>query len=214
MSPAPYLVASLATLRSEFNQAYPTRDKGADGWIADSSHDLTSDHQPNAQGAVRAIDIDVDLHGTPSLWDRCEWLRARQASGADNRLEYIIHKSQIASRSHGWAWRQYTGSTDPHDNHAHFSARHDGTGWSSTAAWGLLGDLEMTDAEMRKLADYIAAALLKSDTVPVTPASGQSTTWMTQTAIGDMTTKLGEISRNIAQVVKNTTPPAAPPPAA
>jgi hypothetical protein len=85
--------------------------------------------------------------------------------------------------------------------------------------WNFKGDdFEMTDAEMDKfaakiaaaVAPAVAAALLKSDTVPVTPANGVSTTWMTQTALGDMTTKLGEISRNIAQVVRNTTPPAPP----
>ncbi|MCW2768478.1 MAG: hypothetical protein JWO11_4437 [Nocardioides sp.] len=77
---------------------------------------------------------------------------------------------------------------------------------TALVAPGWKDDPEMTEAEMDLLAGKIAAALLKSDTVPVTPASGVSTTWMTQTAIGDMTTKLGEISRNIAQVVKNTTP--------
>lgn len=71
---------------------------------------------------------------------------------------------------------------------------------------GWKDDLEMTEAEMDKLAGKIAAALLKSDTVPVTPANGVSTTWMTQTALGDMTTKLGEISRSMAKVVENTTP--------
>jgi hypothetical protein len=81
--------------------------------------------------------------------------------------------------------------------------------------WNYQGDdFTMTPAEedrfAAKIGTAVAAALLKSDTVPVTPANGQSTTWMTQTALGDMTTKLGEISRNMAQVVKNTTPPAPP----
>lgn len=136
----PYLVPCLVELRGEFNQAYPTRDKGADGWIADAVHNSTSDHQADSKGRVRAIDIDVDLHGAPSLWDRCERLRQRQASGADGRLEYIIHMRKIASRSHGWLWRPYTGTSDPHTNHAHFSARHDGTGYTDTRPWGVLED--------------------------------------------------------------------------
>jgi hypothetical protein len=143
---SPYLVACLATLRGQFNHEFPTRDTGADGWIADSAHSSTSDHQPNAQGAVRAIDIDVDLHRPGiTLWQVCEMLRG------DARLEYIIHMGKIASRSHGWTWRTYTGSSDPHTNHAHFSARHDGTGWSSTAGWGL--ETLMTKDELRAVVD-------------------------------------------------------------
>jgi hypothetical protein len=71
------------------------------------------------------------------------------------------------------------------------------------------GDFTMTDADMDKLAGKIAAALLKSDTVPVTPANGVSTTWMVQTALGDMTTKLGQISRTLAEIAAAPEPPPA-----
>jgi hypothetical protein len=129
---APYLVPCLVHLREQFNHEFPDRAKGADGWIGDAAHQSgTSDHNPNAQGAVRAIDITTDLaRPGVSLWDVCEMLRG------NSRLEYIIHMRKIASRSQGWTWSTYAG-TDPHTNHAHFSARHDGSGWNNTSPWGL-----------------------------------------------------------------------------
>lgn len=141
MAVAPYLVPCLVQLRSQFNWEFPTRAKGADGWIGDNAHateNPTSDHNPDIKGRVRAIDITTDLNRPGvSLWDVCEMLRQRQASGADNRLEYIIHMGKIASRSHGWTWRTYTGTSDPHTGHAHLSARHDGTGYTNEHPWGL-----------------------------------------------------------------------------
>lgn len=132
---AAFLVPCLVTLRAEFNAIAPNRDKGADGWIGDAAHQSrTSDHNPDAQGRVLAVDIDstgpwpVPFDG---LVEKCR---------GDDRLEYIIWNRRIASRDQGWTWRTYTGSSDPHTGHAHFSARHDHTGNTSTAPWGLEND--------------------------------------------------------------------------
>ena len=129
---APYLVPCLVTLRAEFNAVAHGRDKGADGWIGDTAHQSrTSDHNPQADGRVLALDIDstgpwpVPFDG---LVEKCR---------GDSRLEYIIWNRRIASRDQGWKWRTYTGSSDPHTGHAHFSARHDHTGNTSTADWGI-----------------------------------------------------------------------------
>lgn len=129
----PYLVPCLVTLRSEFNRLSPNRDKGADGWIGDTAHQThTSDHNPDAQGRVLAIDIDSTGPWPRPFGDLVESLRG------DARLEYIIWNRRICSRDQGWTWRTYTGTADPHTNHAHFSARHDHTGNTSTAPWGLI----------------------------------------------------------------------------
>jgi hypothetical protein len=131
----PYLVPCLVTLRSEFNALSPGRDKGADGWIGDAAHSArTSDHNPDALGRVLAVDIDSTGPWPVPFDGLVESLRA------DDRLEYIIWNRRIASRDQGWTWRTYTGTADPHTNHAHFSARHDHTGNTSTAPWGLKGD--------------------------------------------------------------------------
>ncbi len=146
MTPAPFLVPCLVVLRGYFDQDFPRRDHASDGWIADSHHAASSDHQPDASGAVRAIDIDADLN-TPGtdLGQVFERLRG------DDRLEYLIFDALIASRSHGWTWIEYTG-TDRHTGHGHISARHDGTGWFTTAGWDL-EDLPMDQATFNRLMD-------------------------------------------------------------
>jgi hypothetical protein len=51
-------------LRLQVDDSYPDRDKSSDGWIGDTSHKARrSDHNPDAKGIVRAIDIDRDLSG-------------------------------------------------------------------------------------------------------------------------------------------------------
>lgn len=136
--PNPYLVACLARLRDQFNHEFPARAKGSDGWIGDAFHDSTSDHAPDRLGRVRALDITTELNRPGvTLWAVCEDLRLRHQLGLDNRLEYIIHDGKIAGTWNGWVWETYTGTSDPHTNHAHFSARADGTGYTDTRPWGL-----------------------------------------------------------------------------
>lgn len=149
---APYLVACLATLRSEFNALDPARDKGADGWIGDAAHQAeVSDHNPDSAGRVLALDIDMTGPWPAPFGDLVESLRG------DARLEYVIWNRRIASRSQGWTWRAYSGTSDPHTNHAHFSARHDHTGNTSTATWHLGDFMPLTDAEIDKIATASAA---------------------------------------------------------
>lgn len=129
---APYLVACLATLRTEFNELASDRDKGSDGWIGDVAHQAeVSDHNPDSAGRVLALDIDST---GPFPFD---FNAAVEKCRGDSRLEYVIWNRRIASRRQGWAWRPYSGTSDPHTGHAHFSARHDHTGNTSTAAWHL-----------------------------------------------------------------------------
>lgn len=143
---APYLVACLATLRAEFNELDPDRDKGSDGWIGDTAHQAeTSDHNPDAQGRVLAVDIDSTGPWPVSFSTIVESLRG------DSRLEYIIWDRRIASRDQGWTWRTYTGTSDPHTGHAHFSARHDHTGNTSTATWHLEDFMPLTAADLAKI---------------------------------------------------------------
>ena len=109
-------------LRSEINAKYPKRDKRSDGWIGDTAHNARkSDHNPDKQGWVRAIDIDSDLiKGS----NKESWLLAEQiktiALKGDKRLSYVIHQHRIASPLKNWAWRVYKGS-NPHISHIHIS---------------------------------------------------------------------------------------------
>lgn len=120
--PKPRLSKAAEQLRSEINTKYPKRDKRSDGWLGDSAHSARkSDHNPDAQGWVRAIDIDADL--VKGLF-KDSWLLADQirqiAQKGDKRISYIIHLHRIASPRQNWAWRVYKGS-NPHVTHMHIS---------------------------------------------------------------------------------------------
>lgn len=152
--PAPYLVPSLVTLRSEFNALSPGRDKASDGWIGDAAHSATqSDHNPDSKGAVHAIDVDDDLRLPGVSMERVvQFLLRRCRSGQERRLRYIIYNRRIWSASSGWAQKAYTGA-NPHDKHAHFSGKYDAASESSRAAYGLLEEFDMplTDDDLDKI---------------------------------------------------------------
>ena len=120
--PKPRLSKAAEQLRSEINAKYPKRDKRSDGWIGDTAHNARkSDHNPDKQGWVRAIDIDSDLVKGSS---KESWLLAEQiktiALKGDKRISYVIHQHRIASPLKKWAWRVYKGS-NPHVSHIHIS---------------------------------------------------------------------------------------------
>lgn len=131
------LIDGLVVLRSEFDAVNPHRDRSADGWIGDDAHRLRkSDHNPDAHGIVHAIDVDVNGVPMPHI---VAFLVGRCRSGAEDRLQYVIFRRVIWSRSWGWGARRYTG-LDPHTGHAHFSARYadvagDGTPWGVAATF-------------------------------------------------------------------------------
>lgn len=125
------LVAPLDTLRAEFNAVNPSRDRASDGWIGNADHARTiSDHNPDATGAVHAIDVDVD--GVP-MGRIVAYLVGECQAGRENRLQYIIYRRTIWSRSWGWKARRYKGR-NPHTRHAHFSAR---PGMGGGGSWGV-----------------------------------------------------------------------------
>ena len=110
-------------LRLQVDDSYPDRDKSSDGWIGDTSHKARrSDHNPDAKGIVRAIDIDRDLSGKakpdlmPYLADQIRVCAKR----GDKRISYIIFAGRIASSRMGWRWRKYSG-VNPHNLHLHCS---------------------------------------------------------------------------------------------
>jgi hypothetical protein len=162
----PYLVPCLVTLRAEFNALNPLRDKGSDGWIGDVEHQgHSSDHNPDSRGRVLALDIDSTGPWPAPFTNIVESLRG------DSRLEYIIWNRRIASRDQGWRWRTYTGTSDPHTGHAHFSARHDHTGNTSTAPWHLEDFMAIDNNDVRKIwmTDGIIAAPAGSKNSDGTP---------------------------------------------
>lgn len=128
---------SLATLLSQVNAMAPNRDTTSDGWIGDDAHQATkSEHNPNAQGVVRAIDITHDpKHGFDS-WKFADMLRAR----ADPRIYYVISNGRIAAPTiQNNAWRPYGGS-NKHDHHVHISVVANASGYDDPREWNIGGD--------------------------------------------------------------------------
>jgi hypothetical protein len=118
----PKLCKAGEQLRLQVDDNYPDRDRTSDGWIGDTRHQARpSDHNPDAEGIVRAIDIDRDLSGKakpdlmPDLADQI-----RLAARTDKRIAYVIFNGRIASARMGFRWRKYKGS-NPHLHHCHVS---------------------------------------------------------------------------------------------
>jgi len=120
----PQLSKALIQLRTQVDDCFPDRDRRSDGTTGDPRHALRkSDHNPDAQGWVRAWDCDADLHkwGKPDVMsDLVDQIRLLCKSGVENRISYIIYDSRIYSSILNWKPRKYTGA-NKHTAHAHFS---------------------------------------------------------------------------------------------
>ena len=120
----PRLSKSAIQLREQIDDCFIQRDRKSDGWIADIRHMRAgkSDHIPDAQGWVRAIDIDRDLSGQakpdimPDLADEIRIYAKREGK----RISYIIFDGRIASGLLNWKWRTYKGA-NKHNHHCHIS---------------------------------------------------------------------------------------------
>ena len=121
---SPRLCKAGQQLRLQVDDSYPDRDRTSDGWIGDVRHSARpSDHNPDAAGIVRAIDIDRDLSGKakPDLMpDLADQIRLYAKRDKSKRVSYIIFDKRIASPRMGWRWRKYRGS-NPHIKHCHIS---------------------------------------------------------------------------------------------
>lgn len=117
------LCAAGIQLRNQVDDLYPQRDRKSDGWIGDSRHSAkgsASDHNPDANGIVRAIDIDRDLAQHPEEAHALVEKIRLCAKRGDRRIKYIIFDGKIMSAILGWKRRPYKGA-NPHKHHFHVS---------------------------------------------------------------------------------------------
>jgi len=128
---APRLVAAGVRLRSQTNWAFPNRSKRSDGWIGDRAHQARkSDHNPDRNGWVHAIDLDHDFlgrRGGKAGTDLAEQFAnqliryARERRPGWARLKYVIYNNRIASGTYAaqfWTWRAGNWG---HTQHIHVS---------------------------------------------------------------------------------------------
>ncbi len=123
---------SLLVLRNQVNIKFPKRNKAWDGTIGDANHSSrTSDHNPNDDGVVCAMDITHDPKNGVDSYVMAEQLR----QGQDERIKYIISNKKICSSTVSpWTWRKYNGS-NPHDHHVHISVLPDQDLYDDEAPW-------------------------------------------------------------------------------
>ncbi len=150
MGKAPYLNAALTALRNQLREMYPDI---VIGWIANKEHSSTSDHQPDPDGSVDAID---PMLGPNFTHDDAQELWETIIAHKDKRCYYMIWNHRIVS-SHvvdgypAWEPRPYDGD-DPHTNHAHLSS--DQRYETQSQKWDLTMDL--SDASIAKIVDRTA----------------------------------------------------------
>lgn len=117
----PRLSKAAIQLREQTDDSFADRSRDSDGWIADARHVRAgkSDHIADAQGWVRAIDLDSNLDKSKGtsvyLADQL-----RKCAKSDKRISYIIHMGKIASRKSLWRWVKYSG-INAHTHHIHIS---------------------------------------------------------------------------------------------
>lgn len=130
------LSPALDRLRAEIDREYKLRSRKSDGTIGNADHAARqSDHNPNADGIVCAIDLTHDSkHFNAHKF--AEALRQRCQEGREQRVNYIISKSRIASVKTGFEWVEYDGS-NPHDKHIHISIIQEPKRYYSARNWWL-----------------------------------------------------------------------------
>ena len=116
------LSKSAIQLREQIDDSYPERSRKSDGALGDSRHSARkSDHNPDKNGWVRAIDVTADLGvGLDETADLVEQIRKYAKKSKRKRIAYIIYRGRIASPILNWKWRKYRG-TNPHKAHFHIS---------------------------------------------------------------------------------------------
>lgn len=125
---------SLLALREQVNEMAPMRDKSSDGTIGDSSHKIRkSDHNPNADGVVTAMDITHDQAHGLDAGALGEMLRLSQ----DPRIKYVISNRRIfSSKKSPWQWRAYEGA-NAHTHHVHISVEDDRELYDDKRPWAI-----------------------------------------------------------------------------
>jgi hypothetical protein len=126
------LAKSLITLRQQIDGAFPGRSKKSDGSVGDLRHQKSrSDHNPNSQGVVQAIDI---THSPDKGFDAgkfAEHLRVTR----DPRIKYVISNARIfSSTTAPWQWRAYHGK-NPHRAHCHISVSDNPKHYDNQSLW-------------------------------------------------------------------------------
>ena len=90
----PRLSKAAIRLREQMDDSFPDRDRSSDGWLGDTRHAARkSDHNPDEQGWVRAIDIDADLFGVGVKFESYVSLKKKHESRTSFGTAELPHQS-------------------------------------------------------------------------------------------------------------------------
>lgn len=180
------LAPCLDALRDECNAMWPNRDKASDGWIGDPAHSSrVSDHNPDATGIVRALDVDKDGPGTNiGTAIVSTLLRTR-----DPRVKYIIWNRRIwrAYDRPGipaWTPAPYNG-VNAHTMHVHVSILPGWTAATDDSPWGIYDRNTITEPPNPNPEEPTAmdaaqlAAIVRTETRAVIRSAENVTMWRT-----------------------------------
>jgi len=118
-------------LRDQIDRRWPKRDRRSDGWIGDSAHSAAgriSDHNPDSEGIVYAIDIDENMgQGAARNGRTAQHLADQLVAYAMSdlpghaRIKYVVYENQIASGTYRSSWWKWRGKGYGHTQHIHIS---------------------------------------------------------------------------------------------
>jgi hypothetical protein len=123
------LCAGGVRLRTQIDRRWPRRDKRSDGWIGDAAHSARkSDHNPDKDGIVYAIDIDENMGKGRNRNGRTAQKLADQIIAyamsdlpGHARIKYVVYENQIASGTYKNTWWKWRGKGYGHTQHIHIS---------------------------------------------------------------------------------------------
>lgn len=152
------LAKSLETLRTQINAAHPGRNKASDGTVGNLAHQATkSEHNPDANGVVRALDITND----PATGVVSRKIAEALIESRDPRILYVISDAEICASypvtkagiaTPAWVWRPYTGA-NAHTKHVHISVSEEPTLYDDTRPWAIVAGRSTKPAQFRSLVD-------------------------------------------------------------
>lgn len=126
---------SLIVLRDELLAAFPKIPKSAYGLIGDANHKPPSDHLPNSEGVVRALDVPHD----PKNGLDCNQIAEILRSSRRPWIGYVIFNGRVFDPGGGYGWEWYPFGGDPHKNHLHLSVEGD---YDNKSPWGIGGKVK------------------------------------------------------------------------
>lgn len=156
------LAESLETLRAQINNEWPNRSKVSDGTIGDARHSARkSDHNPNRNGVVCALDITKDLEKGPDLHKLLPSLLL------DARTKYIIFDRKIYNPSiQKGAARAYRGS-NAHTQHLHISVKPTKIHYDDPSPWNVAGATILKFPEMPRKPRQLLKRGMTGGDIPV-----------------------------------------------